>query len=101
MILKRYSISARIAWVVGVILALMLLLAFVEMRGLASIRQSLEVIVGKHHQRLQTAQEMRFLARHGAVVVRNVLLVSGDEAKNHERGRFEEGPPNMTPCWNN
>lgn len=91
MILKRYSIAVRIGSVVGVFLALMLLLAFFEMRGLESIRKSLEDVVDKHHQRLQTAQEMRFLARHGAVVVRNILLVAGKEAKDHERSRFEQG----------
>ncbi len=91
MILQRYSIATRIGFVVGVVLLMMLVLAYVEMRGLGSIRRSLDEIVGKHHQRLQTVQEMRFLARHCAVVVRNVLLVSGQEAKSHERSRFEEG----------
>lgn len=91
MIFKRYNIAVRIGSVVGVFLALMLLLAFFEMRGLESIRRSIEDIVDKHHQRLQTAQEMRFLARHGAVVVRNILLVDGKEAKDRERSRFEQG----------
>jgi len=90
MILRHYNIATRIGSVVGVILALMLLLAFVEMQGLGSIRKSLDEIVGQHDKRLQTAQELRFQARHAAVVVRNVLLVSEPKAKDHEVARFEE-----------
>jgi signal transduction histidine kinase len=91
MFFQRYSIAARIGFVVGIILIMMLALALVEIRGLNSIRSSLDNIVGKHYQRLQIAQDMRFLARHGAVLVRNVLLVAGEEAKQRERERFEEG----------
>lgn len=90
MILRHYNIATRIGSVVGIILVLMLVLAFVEMRGLGSIRQSLEDIVGNHHQRLQTVQELRFLARHSAVVVRNILLVSDSEGKAREMARFDE-----------
>lgn len=94
MLIHRYSIAARIGAVVGVILAMMLVLAVVEMKGLNSIRKSLNDIVGKHYGRLQTAQEMRFLARHSAVLVRNVLLVGDEAAKDLERERFEKGAGN-------
>lgn len=90
MMLQRYSIAARIGCVVGGILVMMLVLAFVEMKGLNNIRKSLDNIVGRHYQRLQTVQELRFLARHGAVLVRNVLLVDTSEARARERTRFED-----------
>lgn len=90
MILKQYGIAARIGFVVGTILFLMLGLALIEMNGLNKIRNSLDEIVGIHYQRLQTAQDMRFLARHGAVLVRNLLLVSEDEDRQRELHRFEE-----------
>lgn len=90
MLFKNYSIATRIGGVVGVILLMMLVLAIVEVKGLNSIKDSLDNIVGKHFQRLQVAQDMRFLARDGAVLVRNILLVPGVEQKNHERSRFEE-----------
>ncbi len=72
------------------ILTMMLVLAIVEVKGLNSIKDSLDNIVGRHFQRLQVAQDMRFLARHGAVVVRNILLVAGIEDKDREHARFEE-----------
>lgn len=90
MLFNRYSIATRIGCVVGVIIIMMLVLAIVEMRGLDSIRSSLDDIVGKHYQRLQIVQDMRFLARHGAVVVRNVLLVADVDEKEYERTRLEE-----------
>lgn len=91
MLLHRYRIATRIGFVVGIILLMMLVLVIVEMKGLHSIRTSLDDIVGKHYQRLQVAQEMRFHARNSAVIVRNVLLVTDRGAKDHERKRLEEG----------
>ncbi|WP_136805986.1 sensor histidine kinase [Desulfosediminicola flagellatus] len=90
MLLHRYRIATRIGFVVGVILLMMLVLAVVEMKGLNSIRKSLDDIVGKHYQRLQIAQELRFQARNSAVIVRNVLLVTEPDAKDLERKRFED-----------
>ena len=89
-LLRHYSIATRIGIVIGIILLLMLTLAFVEMRGLNSIRQNLDEIVGQHRSRLQIAHEMRFLARHAAVVVRNILLVSDSGGRARELARFEE-----------
>jgi len=89
-ILRHYSIATRISSVVGIILVVMLILAVVEMRGLDGMRQSLDNIVGKHHQRLQTTEDLRFLARHAAVVVRNILLLADPEEKDRELARFEE-----------
>ncbi len=91
MFFQRYRIAARIGFVVGIVLVMMLILALVEIQGLNSIRSSLDSIVGKHYQRLQIAQEMRFLARHGAVLVRNILLVADENEKQQERERFEDG----------
>ncbi len=75
----------------GVILAMMLMLAVVEVRGLNSIRDSLNEIVGIHYQRQRQAQEMRFAARHCGVLVRNFLLVADQTGRQRERQRFDEG----------
>lgn len=91
MLLQHYRIATRIGLVVGAILVLMLVLAAVEIKGLNSIRNSLNDIVGSHYQRLQLAQDLRFLARHNAVLVRNLLLVDGRDARAHELERFEQG----------
>lgn len=87
---RHYTIATRIGIVVGIILLLMLTLAYVEMRGLRDIRNDLDEIVGQHRSRLQTAHEMRFLARHAAVVVRNILLISEQEDQKTELVRFNE-----------
>ena len=43
---RHYTIATRIGIVVGIILLLMLTLAYVEMRGLRDIRNDLDEIVG-------------------------------------------------------
>lgn len=87
---QKYSIATRISIVVGAILMMMLVLAGVEVKGLNSIRDSLDEIVEGHYRRLQIAQDMRFLARHGGVIVRNMFLVPDESARSEERHRFDE-----------
>ncbi|MFV0437423.1 MAG: ATP-binding protein [Desulfopila sp.] len=89
-ILKHYNIATRIGSVVGIILLLMLLLAAVEMHGLSGMRQSLDNIVSRHNHRLQVADDLRFLARDAAVVVRNVLLVVSQQEKDRELSRLQQ-----------
>ena len=54
---------------------MMVVLVIVEMKTLARIKSSLEEIVSVGNEKLILAQDMRFLARNSAVVLRNVLLV--------------------------
>ncbi len=69
---------------------MMLVLAGVEVKGLNSIRDSLDEIVEGHYRRLQIVQDMRFLARHGGVIVRNMFLVPDESTRSKERHRFDE-----------
>lgn len=88
MILQKYTIATRISIVVGAILMMMLVLVGVEVKGLNSIRNSIDEIVEGHYQRLQIAQDMRFLARHGGVLIRNMYLVPDESGRKDELERF-------------
>ena len=88
MIFKHTKIATRIGILAVVILALMLVLVSVEIAGLKSIWLSLDEVVNIHARRVQVAQEMRYQARHCAVLVRNVLIVSDEMARDREIRRF-------------
>ncbi len=88
--LNDIRIIARIGLVVGAIFLMMLVLMFVEMKTLSRIKNSLEEIVSVNNEKLILAQDMRFLARNSAVLVRNVLLVSDAAVRATELAKLAE-----------
>lgn len=88
--LNDIRIIARIGLVVGAIFLMMLILMFVEMKTLSRIKNSLEEIVSVNNEKLILAQDMRFLARNSAVLVRNVLLVSDVAVRATELAKLAE-----------
>ncbi|KAB2891379.1 MAG: HAMP domain-containing protein [Desulfobulbaceae bacterium] len=88
--LNDIRIIARIGVVVGAIFLMMLLLMFVEMKTLSRIKNNLEEIVSVNNEKLILAQDMRFLARNSAVLLRNVLLVGDAGTKASELARLAE-----------
>ena len=89
MFVQKYSIAARIGMMAATSLFLMLVLVVVEIRGLNSIKDSLDEIVDHFHQRSRLVQQMRYQARNSAVLVRNILLVRGAQQQEEAR-RFAE-----------
>jgi signal transduction histidine kinase len=88
--LNDIRIIARIGLVVGAIFLMMLVLMFVEMKTLGRIKNSLEEIVSVNNEKLMLAQDMRFLARNSAVLLRNVLLVSDGGVRAAELEKLAE-----------
>lgn len=75
---------------VGAIFLMMVVLVIVEMKTLARIKSSLEEIVSVGNEKLILAQDMRFLARNSAVVLRNVLLFRDAGLRDDELRRLAE-----------
>lgn len=88
--LNDIRIIARIGLVVGAIFLMMLILMIVEMKTLSRIKNNLEEIVSVNNEKLILAQDMRFLARNSAVLLRNVLLVSDAGVRAGELARLAE-----------
>lgn len=90
MFFQKYSIATRIGVVAGIVMLAMLVLVGVEVIGLNSIRTSLNEIVETHFKRQQIVEEIRYLARHGGIIVRNMHLVQSKKEKLEEMDRFAE-----------
>jgi len=88
--LKDIRIITRIGLVVGAIFLMMVILVVVEMTTLGRIKSSLEEIVTVSNEKLILAQDMRYLARNSAVVLRNVLLVRDAGLRDAELRRLDE-----------
>ncbi len=88
--LRDIRIITRIGLVVGAIFLMMVVLMVIEMKTLGRIKSSLEEIVAVGNEKLILAQDMRFLARNSAVVLRNVLLVRDAGLRDAELRRLEE-----------
>jgi signal transduction histidine kinase len=88
--LKDIRIITRISLVVGAIFLMMVILVVVEMTTLGRIKSSLEEIVTVSNEKLILAQDMRYLARNSAVVLRNVLLVRDAGLRDVELRRLDE-----------
>ncbi len=84
MILSNFRIIVRIGLVVGVILLMMLALMLVEMKALNDMKNSLNEAVSVHNEKLLLSQDMRFLARNNAVLVRNILLMDDPQGIEEE-----------------
>ena len=55
---------------------------------MGKIKKGLEEIINETNVKVELAQEMRFLARHKAVVIRNILLLQETADKEFELTRI-------------
>ncbi|MBF0538969.1 MAG: MCP four helix bundle domain-containing protein [Nitrospirae bacterium] len=78
--------------VVGFLLFLSIMVALVgiSISYLNTMEMSIESIVRLHNVQLGLAQEMRYLVRHSAVLVRNVLILDDSAQRQWELQRFSE-----------
>jgi signal transduction histidine kinase len=97
MIFRNLRIIFRIGMVIAIFCILMITLAIVEYFFLIKINKKLEHLVNQTYIKTELAQDMRFLARHKAVLIRNILLLEEQAAKEFElqRIRIEEKEYNI------
>ena len=86
--LTNYRIAARIGLIVGLLLLSMMILVYVEVRGLNRIKETLVEVTERYSKRLELVHNLRYQARNVAVLVRNVLLVESAEEKKQASLRF-------------
>ena len=96
--LSNTRIIVRIGLVVGTVFLLMLLLMLVELKALSNFRHHLDGIVLKSTEKLVLAQDLRFLARNSAVVVRNVLLTKDTGTIRSELDRLASDERKYQEC---
>jgi len=72
------------------LLLLMVVLILVGIFNLSGAQQRMSAIVHENLAKIELAQEMRFVARHEAVVIRNILLLRDPAQKEKEVQRLDE-----------
>lgn len=89
MIFRNCRIIFRIGLVIGIFCVLLIVLGLVEYIAIKMINTKLEQLVQHTYVKTELAQEMRFLARHKAVIIRNILLLEKQEEKEFELQRIQ------------
>lgn len=89
MIFRNFKIIFRIGLVIGVFCFLLIGVGLVEYAAIKLINGKLEHVVHRNYVKTELAQEMRFLARHQAVIIRNILLLERQAEKEFELQRFQ------------
>ena len=90
MFLRNHKIIVRMAIGFGILLILLIILTTMGIMSLWRTQKSLVRIVSDSNRKVQLSQDMRFLARHEAVLVRNILLLKEANDKEYELKRIEE-----------
>jgi len=90
MIFRNFRIISRIGLVIAIFCFLMIVLAIVEYFGIGKINNIMEQLVTQTYVKVELVQDMRFLARHKAVLVRNILLLDDLPAKEFELERIQK-----------
>ncbi len=90
MIFGNLRIIFRIGLVIAIFCFLMVALAGLEYLGIKKINDKLAQLVNQTYVKVETAQDMRFLARHKAVLIRNILLLDEQDAKEFELDRIRK-----------
>lgn len=88
MIFRNFRIIFRIGLVIAIFCFLMIFLGLLEYFSLRTINAKLDQLVSHTFVKTELAQDMRFLARHKAVLIRNILLVEKMEEKEFELQRI-------------
>jgi signal transduction histidine kinase len=76
--------------VIAIFCFLMIALAFIEYLGIKKINKIQETLVTETYVKVELVQDMRFLARHKAVLVRNILMMPDQEVREYELQRMRE-----------
>lgn len=91
---NNLKISSRMTIGFALLLTLMLVLLIVGITNLSGMQRRLETIVHDNKVKIELAQEMRFLARHEAVIIRNILLLRDPAQREKEVARRSEAQKN-------
>lgn len=89
-LVNNIKISTRITLGFGLLLLLIVMLITVSFYGLTSTEDRLDAIARENRVKTELLQEMRFVARHEAVIIRNILLLRDTEQKKNEVKRRAE-----------
>lgn len=91
MFFRNYSIILRIGLVIAIFCFLISALALMEYLAINKINEKLEQLVNQTYVKVELAQDMRFLSRHNAVLIRYILLLREQSAKELELLRLRTG----------
>lgn len=80
----------RIGMVIAIFCFLMITLASIEYLGIKKINKIQKTLVTETYVKVELVQDMRFLARHKAVLVRNMLMMPDHAAREYELERLGE-----------
>jgi methyl-accepting chemotaxis protein len=78
------KISVRMTMGFSILLFLMAVLITVSIYNLTKVETRLNAIARESKMKIELSQEMRFVARHEAVIIRNILLLRDVEQKKNE-----------------
>ncbi|MDH3328056.1 MAG: ATP-binding protein [Desulfobulbaceae bacterium] len=90
MLFRNYRIIFRIGLVIAIFCFLMFALATVEYLAINRINEKLEQLVNQTYVKVELAQDMRFLSRHKAVLIRYILLLEDQAEKEFELQRIRD-----------
>ncbi len=90
MFLRNHRIIVRMAIGFGILLILLIFLTTMGIMSLWRTQKGLMTITRSCNIKVQLSQDMRFLARHEAVIVRNILLLNETIDKEYELKRIEK-----------
>ena len=87
---NNMKIATRMGLAFSLLLGLMLTLIVIGIVNLAATQTELNTIVHDNLVKIDLSHEMRFLARHEAVLIRNILLLRDAAQKEKEVARRKE-----------
>jgi len=76
--------------VIAIFSFLMITLASIDYLSIKKINKSQEKLITETYVKVELVQDMRFLARHKAVLVRNILMMPDQEVREYELQRMRE-----------
>jgi len=90
MLFRNAKIAVRIGIMIAIFSLIIVALGIIEFVSMVKIKKGLEMIINETNVEVELAQEMRFLARHKAVIIRNILLLQEQADKEFELTRIEK-----------
>jgi len=88
MVFRNYKIAVRIGIIIAVFSLIIISLGIMQFVSMGKINKKMEDIFAETNVKVELAQEMRFLARHKAVIIRNILLLQEQADKEIELARI-------------
>ena len=76
--------------VIAIFCFLMIILAGIDYLGIKKINNIQKKLITETYVKVELVQDMRFLARHKAVLVRNILMMPNQAAREYELQRMRE-----------